>query len=35
LQYSIRYRLGDDILLRGSTDLSDDQSLTVEYETRF
>jgi len=35
LQYSIRYRLSDDILLRGSTDLSEDQSLTVEYETRF
>jgi len=34
-QYSIRYRLSDDILLRGSTDLSDNQSVTVEYETRF
>ncbi len=34
-QYSVRYRLSDDILLRGSTDLSDNQSLTVEYETRF
>ena len=34
-QYSVRYRLGDDILLRGSTDLSNNESLTVEYETRF
>ncbi|AFZ45798.1 protein of unknown function DUF490 [Halothece sp. PCC 7418] len=34
-QYSVRYRLSDDILLRGSTDLSDNESLTVEYETRF
>ncbi|MDR9403589.1 MAG: translocation/assembly module TamB domain-containing protein [Halothece sp. Uz-M2-17] len=34
-QYSVRYRLSDGILLRGSTDLSDNQSLTVEYETRF
>lgn len=34
-QYSIRYRLSDDLLLRGTTDLSDSQSVTVEYETRF
>ncbi len=34
-QYSVRYRLSDDIVVRGSTDLSDRQSLTVEYETRF
>lgn len=34
-QYSARYRLSDHILLRGSTDLSDNDSLTVEYESRF
>lgn len=34
-QYSLRYRLGEDILLRGTTDLSDSQSLIVEYESRF
>jgi len=35
LQYSIRYRLSDDILLRGSTDLSDNDSFIIEYETQF
>lgn len=35
IQYSIRYRLNDEILLRGITDLSDQQGLTIEYETRF
>ena len=34
-QYSVRYRLSDDILLRGSTDLSNNESLIFEYETRF
>jgi translocation and assembly module TamB len=34
-QYSIRYRFSDDILLRGSTDLADNDSLIIEYETRF
>lgn len=34
-QYSLRYRLSDDILLRGSTDLSDNDSFIIEYETRF
>ena len=34
-QYSVRYRLSDDILFRGSTDLSDNDSLIIEYETRF
>ena len=34
-QYSIRYRLSDDILLRGATDLTDNNSFIIEYETRF
>jgi translocation and assembly module TamB len=34
-QYSVRYRLNNDILLRGSTDFSDNDSFIFEYETRF
>lgn len=34
-QYSVRYRLSDDILLRGSTDFSNNDSFIFEYETRF
>jgi len=35
LQYSLRYRVNEQILLRGSTDLSGDSRATVEYERRF
>lgn len=35
IQYSVRYRLDDSILLRGSTDFSDNSSFIMEYETRF
>lgn len=34
-QYGVRYRLNDQILLRGSTDFSGDSRAAVEYETRF
>jgi translocation and assembly module TamB len=35
LRYNVLYRLNDDILVRGSTNLGDDSQLFVEYETRF
>jgi translocation and assembly module TamB len=34
-QYSIRYRVNDEVLLRGSTDFSGDTRAVVEYESRF
>ncbi len=34
-QYSLRYRVNDETLLRGSTDLSGDSRATVEFEKRF
>ena len=34
-QFGLRYRLNDDTLLRGTTDLSGDSRATVEYELRF
>lgn len=34
-QYSLRYRLDDSILLRGTTDFADNENLIIEYETRF
>jgi translocation and assembly module TamB len=34
-QYSLRYRVNDEVLLRGSTDFSGDTRATVEYESRF
>jgi translocation and assembly module TamB len=34
-QYGIRYRLNDEILFRGSTDLSGDSKATVQYNLRF
>jgi translocation and assembly module TamB len=34
-QYSLRYRLSDKLLLRGSTDLSGDSRAVLEYENRF
>jgi translocation and assembly module TamB len=34
-QYGIRYRLNDEILLRGSTDFSGETRAVVEYESRF
>jgi translocation and assembly module TamB len=34
-QYSIRYRVNDQVLLRGSTDFSGDTRAVVEYESRF
>ncbi|WP_017720924.1 translocation/assembly module TamB domain-containing protein [Kamptonema formosum] len=34
-QFGLRYRLNDDTLLRGTTDLSGDSRATVEYEIRF
>jgi translocation and assembly module TamB len=35
LQYSLRYRLNDQLLLRGSTDLSGDSRAVLEYDKRF
>lgn len=35
LRYNVLYRLNDDVLVRGSTNLGDDSQLFVEYETRF
>ncbi|MBW4647269.1 MAG: translocation/assembly module TamB domain-containing protein [Kastovskya adunca ATA6-11-RM4] len=35
IQYGLRYRINDEILLRGSTDLSGDSRALVEYENRF
>ncbi|MBW4612581.1 MAG: translocation/assembly module TamB domain-containing protein [Desmonostoc vinosum HA7617-LM4] len=34
-RYNVLYRLNDEILMRGSTNLGDDSKLQVEYETRF
>lgn len=34
-RYGLRYRLNDQILLRGDTDLSGDSRAVVEYENRF
>jgi translocation and assembly module TamB len=34
-QFGLRYRINDQILLRGSTDFSGDSRATVEYEARF
>ncbi|MGH2413219.1 MAG: translocation/assembly module TamB domain-containing protein, partial [Microcystaceae cyanobacterium] len=34
-RYNIIYRVNDDVLVRGSTSLSDDSRLQVDYETRF
>ena len=33
--YNVLYRLNDEILMRGSTDLGDENQFQVEYETRF
>ncbi|WP_373525597.1 translocation/assembly module TamB domain-containing protein [Nostoc sp.] len=35
LRYSVLYRLNDEILMRGSTNLGDENQFLVEYETRF
>ncbi|MFP4132628.1 MAG: translocation/assembly module TamB domain-containing protein [Halothece sp.] len=35
IQYSVRYRLDDSVLLRGTTDFADNDNLIIEYETRF
>lgn len=34
-QFGVRYRLNDQLLLRGSSDFSGDSRAVVEYETRF
>ncbi|MEH1939323.1 MAG: translocation/assembly module TamB domain-containing protein [Nostoc sp.] len=34
-RYNVLYRLNDEILMRGSTNLGDENLLQVEYETRF
>lgn len=34
-QFGLRYRLNDQLLLRGSTDFSGDSRAVLEYETRF
>ncbi|MEH1841508.1 MAG: translocation/assembly module TamB domain-containing protein [Nostoc sp.] len=34
-RYNVLYRLNDEILMRGSTNLGDENQLQVEYETRF
>ncbi|NMG08400.1 translocation/assembly module TamB domain-containing protein [Brasilonema sp. UFV-L1] len=34
-RYNVIYRVNDDVLVRGSTSLSDDSRLQVDYETRF
>ncbi|MBD1905421.1 translocation/assembly module TamB domain-containing protein [Trichocoleus sp. FACHB-832] len=34
-QFNVRYRVNDEILLRGGTDLSDDHRAVLEYEKRF
>ncbi|MBD2058278.1 translocation/assembly module TamB domain-containing protein [Oculatella sp. FACHB-28] len=34
-QFGLRYRLSDEFLLRGSTNLDDDSRVILEYETRF
>jgi translocation and assembly module TamB len=33
--YNLRYRVNDDVLLRGATDLSGDSRFVVEYQNRF
>ncbi|MHC5829511.1 MAG: translocation/assembly module TamB domain-containing protein, partial [Nostoc sp.] len=33
--YNVLYRLNDEILMRGSTNLDDQNQFQVEYETRF
>ena len=35
LGYNVLYRLNDEILMRGSTNLGDENQFQVEYETRF
>ncbi|MBG1266134.1 translocation/assembly module TamB domain-containing protein [Nostoc sp. WHI] len=35
LRYNVLYRLNDEILMRGSTNLGDENQFLVEYETRF
>ncbi|WP_071515847.1 translocation/assembly module TamB domain-containing protein [Geitlerinema sp. PCC 9228] len=35
LKYNLRYRVNENILLRGSTDLSGESQATVEFELRF
>jgi translocation and assembly module TamB len=35
LEYNLRYRLNENLLLRGSTDLSGESQATVEFELRF
>jgi translocation and assembly module TamB len=34
-EYSLRYRVNNEILLRGATDLSGESRAAVEYERRF
>lgn len=34
-QYNLRYRINDEILLRGGTNFDDESRVVVEYETRF
>lgn len=34
-RFNLRYRINDEFLLRGSTNLEDDSRLILEYETRF
>jgi translocation and assembly module TamB len=34
-RYNVLYRLNDEILMRGSTNLGDENQFQVEYETRF
>ncbi|NET05663.1 MAG: DUF748 domain-containing protein [Symploca sp. SIO2B6] len=34
-RYNLRYRVDEDLLLRGSTNLDDDSRIVLEYETRF
>jgi translocation and assembly module TamB len=34
-QFGVRYRLNDNILLRGTTNLEGDNRAVVEFETRF
>jgi translocation and assembly module TamB len=35
LQIGLRYRVNDEVLLRGSSNFSDDSRFMVEYESRF
>ncbi|WP_347566117.1 translocation/assembly module TamB domain-containing protein [Scytonema sp. UIC 10036] len=34
-RYNVLYRVNDDILMRGSTDLEDESRFEIQYETRF